>query len=521
MSLKAPCLLILFLASFQVIAQDPFGSINSKYDEQNPVLSPDGKTLYFTRSNHPQNVGGIADPGDIWYSNIHSDGTWSEPVHPLILNNSGWNGVLGFVGGSDVIYLFNHYNESGGAIKTQGISRSLKTTSGWSFPTNITVPYYKNLSKSHGGNILPDASVMVVSLESYDSRGGEDIYVCFNKGNSQWSEPKNLGSQINTRYQEFSPFISTDGKTLYFSSNGHETSGGTDIFKAERLDDSWQKWSILEPLDQMNTEGKELGIHVYDGFYLYTSTLNSDGYADIKMFKDMEVVEPKMDTTVMDSVIVKDIAIVEDEPIINDKLITLFGEVKEEGSNKPLIASISLKSTSDSLISTVQSAKGSYALKIEAIGIYRVSVEAPGYVSHQELLELRSNQINSFEMNFALQAIKVGTKVNLKDVLFKQSKTEFLESSYSELNLVVKFMKENPKVEIRLEGHTDNRGVAKYNVKLSKERVEAVKSYLVKKGISRKRISGKGYGGSRPIADNNNPETRVLNRRVEFTIVKN
>jgi OmpA-OmpF porin, OOP family len=520
MLIKNLCLLILLLASFQVFSQNPFASVNSQYDEQNPVLSPDGRTLYFTRSKHPQNVGGTKDPGDIWYSHINPDSTWSEPINAKILNNMGWNGVLGFVGGSDLIYLLNHYNENGGPVKTQGIARSLKTTSGWSAPTNIEVPYYKNLSEFHGGNITSDASIMILSLESYDSRGGEDIYVCFNQGNSKWSEPKNLGNLINTKFQEFSPFLSADGKTLYFSSNGQSASGGTDIYKTERLDETWRNWSVATPLAQVNTEGKELGLHAYDGFYLYTSTLNSDGYADIRMYKDAEAKEPQVELS-LDSTLVMDIVIVEEEPIIDDKLITLFGDVIDKATNELTVAKISLKTPSDSLISSIKSEKGSYALKIEAIGIYLVSVEAPGYMSHQELLELRSNQISNFELNFTLQPITVGTTVNLKDVLFKQSRTEFLESSYPELNLVVEFLKENPNVEIRLEGHTDNRGVAKYNVKLSKERVTAVKKYLVKKGIASKRISGKGHGGSRPIADNDNPDTRIFNRRVEFTIVKN
>ncbi|MEQ8927040.1 MAG: OmpA family protein [Fulvivirga sp.] len=517
---KSILLSSLVLVSGSLVAQplDIFDKVNSIYDEQNPVLSPDGRTLYFTRANHPENVGGEADPGDIWYSLIQPDGQWSTPQNATALNNANWNGVLGFVGGSDVIYLYNHYSQSGGTTKTFGISRAIKTTGGWSIPENYTIPYFTTSSKIHGGYITADASTAVFSLESYGTKGGEDIYVCFNKGNGNWSEPKNLGSTINTKFQEFSPSLSDDSKMLYFATNG--TGTGTDFYIAERLDDSWLNWSDPLPLILLNSDGRELGLRMYVPMYLYTSTTDSDGYGDIKAFIDPNLddqEEVQTDTLkVVDPVVIK-----EKKPVFDSRFITLYGNTYNSENKNAIETKITLKSMNDESIASVNSHMGSYALKIEAIGNYRVRVDAPGYVSHQETLELQSDEIKSFEMNFYLQPIHVGATVNLKDVLFKQSRAEFLESSFAELNLVVDFMRDNPKVEIRLEGHTDNRGIEKYNIKLSKERVEAVKDYLVKKGISKKRISGKGYGGSRPIADNENPQTRILNRRVEFTIVKN
>jgi len=123
-------------------------------------------------------------------------------------------------------------------------------------------------------------------------------------------------------------------------------------------------------------------------------------------------------------------------------------------------------------------------------------------------------------MNFKLQPVEIGTTVNLKDVLFEQGKTNLLAQSYPELNLVISFLKTNPKVRIELAGHTDNRGIPGQNVKLSQARVDKVKAYLVSMGIESKRISGKGYGGAKPIASNDTEETRLFNRRVEFIIKK-
>jgi OmpA-OmpF porin, OOP family len=129
--------------------------------------------------------------------------------------------------------------------------------------------------------------------------------------------------------------------------------------------------------------------------------------------------------------------------------------------------------------------------------------------------------MSSLEMNFKLQPIEVGALINLKSVLFELGSTSLLDESYPELNVVVEFLRSNPTVEIELEGHTDNRGDRNKNLVLSQQRVDKIKSYLVSRGISSRRIKGKGYGGSRPIATNDSEEARKLNRRVEFRIVKN
>ena len=169
----------------------------------------------------------------------------------------------------------------------------------------------------------------------------------------------------------------------------------------------------------------------------------------------------------------------------------------------------------------VRSSKEGYSVDITSVNRYRLKIEASGYISALEKLDIESFEMNDLEMNFQLQPIEVGTTVNLKDVLFEQSKTALLPESFAELDLVVSFLKANPSVHIELSGHTDNRGVPFQNVKLSQGRVDTVKEYLISQGVDKKRISGKGYGGNKPIASNTTEETRRLNRRVEFTIKKN
>lgn len=520
-----PGVLALVLSIYNVHAQDVqqmFADVNSEYDEQNPVISPDGQTLYFTRGNHPENVGGTRDDGDIWYSTLTFNKTWSVPANARALNNKAWNGVVGFSKDGSTIYLHNHYKEINGIVKSQGLAKAMKKGNGWSSPIDITIPYFKNLSPNSGGYISADESVAVLSMESYGTKGGEDIYVIIKGDNGQWSEPKNLGSTINSPFQEFSPFLSDDTRTLYFSSNGLNGQGSSDVFVAERLDNSWTSWSTPKQLEHVNTKGREKDYRAYKQMALYSSTISSDGYSDLKVFTDqpldslLQVSKPLLVTT--DSAVFA--------PIENQKetaslrTIKLHGQVKDAESNEDIDAKLSVARQGLNDVQTTEATKGFYSLHVPDSGLYEIRIDAAGYISERKQLDLKDITVRALELNYFLQPITVGTTVNLKNVLFERATANILKTSFQELDLVVDIMKQNPSMKIRLEGHTDNRGVAKHNRRLSKKRAEAVQDYLIKKGISSRRISEKGYGGRKPIADNNDPEQRKLNRRVEFTVIR-
>ncbi|MEJ2005642.1 MAG: OmpA family protein [Cyclobacteriaceae bacterium] len=511
------CIFILLFYPAVLFGQDIFRNVNSSYDEQLPVLSPDHKTLYFTRANHPDNVGGRLDPGDIWYSELMEDGTWSQPVNARDLNNRGYNGVVGFTVDSRTIYLLNHYNKDESRAATQGVSRAVRRGNGWSRPENMEIPYFLNRSENHGGFISQDGQVLVFSIEGYKTTGGEDIYVSFNEGNGRWSEPTNLGRTINTSAQEFTPFLSGDKSMLYFSSNGHGGAGSSDVFVSRRLDDTWQNWSEPMAVENINSQGRELAYRPYEGFALYTSTVNSDGFSDIRIYTDNpdQPIEPQV-VNVPDS-LVED---VQQTVTIDEEVI--YGSIKSSDQRTP-VPDVKLRLSIDGNEQNIQvdPVTGTFNVPINQEGTYVFYLDAPGYISSSETLLIEGDRSSAaVERQFLLQPIEVGTTVKLPNVLFKQSSPDILPESYPELDRVVDFMRTNPNVKIRLEGHTDSRGVPKHNMRLSKARVESVEEYLVSKGINHRRISGKGYGGTQPIADNADEETRRLNRRVEFTIVK-
>ena len=513
--------LVLFVTSLR--AQNTeyvFQNVNSIYDEQNPVVSPDGKTLYFTRSHHPENIGGVADKGDIWYSTLTAERQWSAPKNATRLNNKNWNGVIGFSADGSTIFLYNHYTESAGVVKSQGIAKANKQGNSWAKPVDVNIPYFKNLSDNIGGSITTDGKVLVMSLESFGTKGGEDIYVILKDDKGKWGEPKNLGSTINTRYQEFSPCLSADYNTLYFSSNGHGGRGSSDVFEAKRQGEGWTNWSRPKALDHINTKGREKDYRTYDKYAIYSSTINSDGYSDLKIHTEnpTDSISPNEDVIAVQDSIAKDST---DQNVTVAPVVSqLYGKVFDSSTKELIEAIITIEGNGFNKETPTAEEDGGYAVSMPAAGAYQVRVDAVGYISKRENLKIEEGQTASLQINYILQPITVGTTVNLENVLFQQSTPNILESSYPELDLVVDLMKQNPSMKIRLEGHTDNKGVPKHNLVLSRKRAEAVQLYLVKRGISAKRISWKGYGGTKPIADNDDPKLRMLNRRVEFTIVK-
>lgn len=513
-------LFVAFLSGAQSLNTNSFQQSNTPYDELNPVISPDGRSQYITIANHPQNEGGKKDPGDIWVSVLVEGNQWSAPVHAgPVLNDNGFNAVAGFSQDGSQMFLLSHYSASG-TSRTQGISISRSSGNGWSKPENITIPYFQNKSGVLSGYMLPDQSVFVFSAETYGTRGVEDIYVSTKNSVSTWSEPKNLGSAINSRFQELTPSLSDDGKTLYFSSNGGRGSGSFDIYTSTRLDDSWTNWSTPENLGQpINSEGRELYYRPYEnsGFALYTSTKNSDGYGDVKIFAKGEPIVKKDSVVTLPDTVTKIVEVPHETNA--DKRVKVYGKVTNAKTGQPIAATIFFSSPSVNASSTATTESG-FNVVVPSTEEYTVKIEAMGYISALEKLDIDTYEMSELEMNFKLQPVEVGATVNLRDVLFEQGKTILLSQSYPELDLVVAFLKANPKVKIELSGHTDNRGIPGQNLKLSQARVEKVKSYLVSKGIGKNRITGKGYGGSRPIASNDTEETRLLNRRVEFTILK-
>jgi outer membrane protein OmpA-like peptidoglycan-associated protein len=398
--------------------------------------------------------------------------------------------------------LGNQYNADG-TQGSGGISITHRTENGWSMPENITIKdlMYKDNYVSYF--LSNNGKVLLMSMEGNDSYGDTDIYVSFLQKDNTWSIPKNIGTDINTAEQDCTPFLAPDGVTMYFGSKGYIGYGVTDIYMSRRLDDTWLHWST--PLNlgpYVNTEAGDLGFSVSaDGGKAFTYS-----YTDDKTVSDIYSIElpPSL----------------KPEPVVLIK-----GKVFNAKTGKPIEARIlyqDLNGGANMGIARSQAGIGSYKIVLPRGLHYGFYAEEEGFLSVSESLNIPDTKSDYIEIekDLYLVPIEVGQSIRVNNVFFQRGTPVLIETSYPELDRLVRILTENKAIEIELSGHTDNVGDPKKDLELSYQRVEVVKKYLVQKGIRANRITLKAYGGTKPIASNATEETRMQNRRVEFTITK-
>lgn len=490
-------------------------AINSKAQDLNPVISADGKTLYFTRGNHPENMGEaiqeeIGGPKikrqDIWVSEL-VNGVWQKARNiGKPLNNDDNNAICSISADQKTMLVLNEYLPNG--MMDYGISVSKLGKTGWSFPKPSTIRELNLVRNTEFRSqftefcLSQDSRVLVMSINRTGSFGDRDLYVSFPVRNGDWSPPLNLGPNVNSAEEEGMPFLAPDGRTLYFSSKGWPGYGGSDVFVTRRLDDSWQRWTEPENIGpDINTGGSDRYFTIQaSGEYAYIcSNQNSMGQEDIFRIKISDEIKP-------------------------DPVVLVSGVVLNAVTRKPLEADVVcqvLQGEKDSIRTEYNPETGEYKLILPIKKRYGLHSSKEGFLSASEEVDLRNEKrYREIKRNILLVPIEEGSKIVLNTVYFPQSRAELDSSSLSELDRLVDALNEHPGVEITLEGHTDNQGDFNANIVLSQQRVDAVKRYLVSKGVSARRISSKGYGSSRPISSNLTEENRKKNRRVEFTIVK-
>ncbi|MBI5220167.1 MAG: OmpA family protein [Bacteroidia bacterium] len=477
-------------------------NINTQYDEISPKISPDGRTIYFDRKFTPQNIGGEKDEDDIWVSKMDEKGIWSPAVNiGAPLNDKNNDFVQAITPDGNTLLLGNTYNVDGSM--GEGVSISNKIKDGWSFPQTQEIEGYYNLNKYANCYLSNDNRYLILAIEMKDSYGGLDLYICQRKGENKWSKPKNFGKQINTVMNDYSPFLAADGVTLYFSTSGLSGYGKEDIFMTRRLDETWVNWSDPQNLgSDVNSKESDTKYNIpASGEYAYySSTLNSVGLNDIFRIKLPSAVKPK-------------------------PVVLVRGKVLNERNGKPVSAEIIYETLPDG--KEVGRARtdpntGEYTIVLPAGYNYAFRAIADDFIGVAQNLNLKDiNEYTEIEQSdLRLAPIEVGAVVTLNNIFFEYAKAVLKPESFPELNRVVEFLEQNPKVAIEIGGHTDNSGSDATNDRLSKNRAQAVADYLILNGIGSDRIAAVGYGKHRPIAFNDDEEGRAKNRRVEFTIMK-
>lgn len=550
--------------------------VNTHYHEAAPVISQDGKKLYFFVHNHPENTTGKEGSDDIWMSTLDDKGEWGPATHlgsPYNIHHS--NQVFtALPDGSLFIKGGRGRDEKGFSIVAGGSIKELE------------VPGFKDMNKGrfYGASISSDAKHMILFFGTMAGSPRSGLFVSNLQTDGKWSAPKKLN--ISIRDDDFGPFIGPDDKTLYFSSDraAKDRHGKTDIYRVTRLDDTWQKWS--EPVNMgspINTAADEYYFCIDKAGNVFTSRANDTkdgGNLDIfKMIpKDIKVMltgtvfnEKTQQPLQADLVITpaessalnlktttagkfesripevsrytihasqqgflpKDLSL--DIPALRGdttlyvevmltpvaKQLLLVGTVYDLKTNNPLTVSLDVSLKSDRKTKyQLKAESGKYEQAVPKLGWYMLVASAAGYLNATDSVELVSDEITPVIKDLFLQPIEIGLTVRLKNIYFDFDKTTLKSESFVELNKVVDFLKRNPNVEIEIHGHTDNKGSDDYNLELSQGRSQAVMDYIVSQGIEAYRLAAIGYGETKPIDTNDTDEGRANNRRVEVTVVK-
>jgi len=322
-----------------------------------------------------------------------------------------------------------------------------------------------------------------------------------------------------------------DGRTLYFSSRGHNTMGGFDVFKSTMNDDG--TWSKPENLGYpVNTPDDDLFFVMGgSGKHGYYSSSNDNGYGDYDLYMitfrgpEKPPVLHNEDNLLANVAPVGESVVAEKVEIKTMRLTILKGTIKDAMTNNPVEAQIEIiDNTKNEVVSvnTSNSSTGKYLVSLPSGRNYGIAVKAEGYLFHSENFDIpAATGYQEVTKDILLNKLAVGQKVVLRNIFFDYGKSTLRSESYAELDRLVKLLTDLPKLKIEISGHTDNKSSLQYNQKLSESRAKAVVDYLISKGISANRLEYKGYAYLQPIATNDTEEGRQQNRRVEFKVLEN
>ena len=476
--------------------------VNSPYKEYKPLLAPDGKTLYFSRQNHPGNVGGEDDPEDIWYSELDENGEWKEAVNAENLNTPGPNFISALTpDGSTVVMLLGNRYKDNGKLEA-GVSIATKEGDDWGAPQNLEIINDYNYSEKAHYFLSNNRQVLFLAVERDDTKGDRDIYISFLMDDSRWTEPMNIGVNVNTAANESAPFLAADDKTLYFSSNGYSGYGGYDIYVTTRLDDTWLHWSDPQNMGpEINTDQEDLFFYIPAiGNYAYYSRGVNENDADIYRVS--------LPLTIM-----------------TEQIVIVKGKIINSETGEPIEAKIIYERLSDGLqvgITKSSPETGEFEIVLPVGELYGYRAESDNYLGISENIDLRDvdKDYDNITQDLKLVPIIVEVTIVMNNIFFDFDKDVLKPESKPELERISAFLEENSTIKIEILGHADAIGPEAYNLDLSHRRTQSVQKNFLAAGISTERITVTYFGESKPVATNDTRQGRKLNRRVEFKIVE-
>ena len=515
-------------ASPQRVFVDNLGSaINSSYPEYSAFISADESMMILT-ARRENTTGGKVDEVDSWpfedlYQSFRVNGKWTQAQNfgPLV-NSEEHDASSGLSSDGTTMFIFKYSKKDGGDIYMSNLVGNT-----WTKPEHLN----KNInSTDHESSVSLsfDAKRLYFISDRKGNLGAGDIYYSDKDVKNDWGPAVNIGASLNTKYGEEGVFIHPDGKTVYFSSKGHKTMGGYDIFKSVFENGIWSEpinlgYPINGPDDDVFFVVSGSGSHGY------FASSKQGGFGDKDIYR-ITFLGPEKPPIFMneDNLLASVTAPVSEfkaEKIASTgpKMTILKGVISDDKTKIPLEATIELIDNSlNEVIATFKSnsTTGKYLVSLPSGKNYGIAVKKDGYLFHSENFDLKNSEVfQEVEINVALKQIDIGQSIVLKNIFFDFDKATIRMESAGELDRLTKLLTENPTLKIELGSHTDSKGSDDYNQKLSQSRSQSVVTYLIGKGISTDRLVAKGYGETVPVATNDTEAGRQENRRTDFKIL--
>lgn len=473
--------------------------VNSQFPDYCPLISADEKLMIFT-SRRANTTGGQRDENDlnyfedVYYSK-NTDAGWSTPENiGMPINTQNHEATVGLSPDGQELYIYK--GDNGGDIYTCKLKGDK-----WSDLHALPKPINSEFKES-SATISSDGNT-IYFVSDRDKNSGRDIYRSTKDSKGKWDNVEKLSNVINTQFDEEGVFIHPDNKTLYFSSKGHKTMGGYDIFYSVlQTDGTWSDpinigYPINTPDDDIYFTMSASGMHGY------FSSVRSEGMGD----KDIYLI----DYTEVES------------PMGIATVTIVMGVIKDAYTGSAIEAEIEITDNSKNelvAIFTSNSATGEYLISLPSGKNYGISVKAKGYLFHSENFDIsESAAFSEVTVDIKLENFSVGSKIILRNMFFDYASDRIKDESITELGNLYNLLVENPNIRIEISGHTDNQSSLETNTRLSTARAKSVVQFLINKGIAENRLEYKGYAFSQPIASNDTEEGKKQNRRVEFKIL--
>lgn len=505
-------------------------TVNSKYSDFGPVISADNRELFFT-SRRPNGKDNSTDETGYNYEDIYScdrafGEDWNEAQNlgdPV--NTKSHDATVGISPDGKSLITYHGVSRKNGNLLITKRADDGSWQKLADIGDNVNTEYHEE-----GATLSFDEKKLFFVSDKPGGYGGHDIYFSeWDEANQTWGESKNLGTVVNTEFDEKGVFFHPDNKTLYFSSEGHKTMGGLDIFKTV-YDAETGDWSAPENIGYpINTPDDDV-YYVVSGNerFAYYSSFREGGLGEKDIYQITFLGNEKEPIFANSGLVNGDIENDEQTPVtsnFNQKdLIIVRGFVAELGSGKALNSIVTFRdaNTNEVLYEVTPESDGSYMMMVESGKDYAVTSSYPGYTIASQNLSVRSeDEGKEYVLNFEMSPLEQGAEFILRNIYFDYDKYDLRHASVDELNRLLEILVENPDMRILLTGNTDSRGTSVYNSVLSKRRAKVAKDYLVSKGVDSSRIETKGVGSKKLEVSDSNIENMSTVREKEEGHQKN